>query len=118
MTHVHTVVKKEKVMTYDTQAVNQLLHERRSIFPKQFTPGVRVDDDIVKQMLENANWAPTHHLTEPWRFKVYTGSALQELSDLVKWIYKEHTLEEKFDEGKYDKLGDNIMKSSHVIVVC
>jgi len=105
-------------MKYNTTEINQLLHNRRSIFTKQFTPGMKVDDDIVKQMLENANWAPTHHLTEPWRFKVYTGEGLTKLADLVQWIYKEHTLPENFAQDKHDKLRDPILKSSHVVVVC
>jgi len=29
--------------------------------------GKHVDNAIIQQMLENANWAPTHKLTEPWR---------------------------------------------------
>ncbi|RKN86392.1 nitroreductase family protein [Paenibacillus ginsengarvi] len=32
-----------------------------------------VDKERIEQMLEAANWAPCHHLTEPWRFYVMTG---------------------------------------------
>lgn len=62
------------------ELINKLLHNRRSVFPKEYT-GERVDDVIVKQMLENANWAPTHKLTEPWRFVVFTGTGIQRLAD-------------------------------------
>ena len=53
------------------EQLNALIHQRRSIFPKDYTKE-RVDDTIVQQILENATWAPTHKLTEPWRFIVYT----------------------------------------------
>ena len=63
-------------MKFNIAEINQLIHSRRSIFPKDYS-GERVNDEVVKQMLENANWAPTHKLTEPWRFKILTGEALE-----------------------------------------
>jgi nitroreductase len=38
--------------------------------------------------LENANWAPNHKKTEPWRFKVYTGKAKLELAKKAYAILK------------------------------
>lgn len=35
--------------------------------------------DQVEKLLEGAVRAPTHHLTQPWRFAVLTGDALDEL---------------------------------------
>jgi nitroreductase len=35
----------------------------------------------IAKLLECAVRAPTHHLTQPWRFLVLTGSALRELGD-------------------------------------
>lgn len=35
--------------------------------------------NIVEQILEAANWAPTHGRTEPWRFVVLSPTALQEM---------------------------------------
>jgi len=64
-------------MNFDISQLNKLIRERRSIFPKQYDAGKHVDDAIIRQMLENANWAPTHKLTEPWRFTVFTGKGLQ-----------------------------------------
>ena len=29
-----------------------------------------VDDDTVRELLELATFAPNHHLTNPWRFRV------------------------------------------------
>lgn len=52
--------------------INTLIRHRRSVFQAEYT-GEKVDDAIINQMLENANWAPTHKMTEPWRFIVYTG---------------------------------------------
>lgn len=39
--------------------------------------GQRVSEEEVQQLLEAANWAPTHGKTEPWRFAVLSGREAQ-----------------------------------------
>lgn len=38
---------------------------------------------VLEQMLEAANWAPTHGRTEPWRFVVLGADALQDMIHLT-----------------------------------
>lgn len=38
-----------------------------------------VDPATVEELLELARWAPNHHLTEPWRFRVVGPQALAKL---------------------------------------
>jgi nitroreductase len=93
---------------------NQLIRNRRSIFPKDYT-GEKVDDAIIKQMLENANWAPTHKLTEPWRFVVFTGKRLAEIQGSV---YKKVTeANGTFKEERYQNLLVKPLECSHIIAV-
>ncbi|WP_320671743.1 nitroreductase family protein [Patulibacter defluvii] len=40
-----------------------------------------VDPETVRELVELARWAPNHHLTEPWRFRVVGPRALQALKD-------------------------------------
>jgi len=99
------------------ESIDQLIHNRRSVFPKEYT-GARVDDRIVHQILENANWAPTHKLTEPWRFVVYTGSGLTKLAHLQATCYKKVTeADGSYKEDKYQGLLTKPQQSSHIIVV-
>ncbi|MEZ4684662.1 MAG: nitroreductase family protein [Bacteroidia bacterium] len=49
---------------FDINMVNRLIQDRRSLFPRDFS-GEEVDRKDVEQILENANWAPTHGRTEP-----------------------------------------------------
>ncbi len=100
----------------DPIAVNNLIATRRSVFPKQYN-NVPVDDTIINQMLENANWAPNHGHTEPWRFVVFTGDALSRLADFFQKVYKESVAPEHFLQGKHEKQRNNIMQSSHVIAI-
>jgi nitroreductase len=103
-------------MTFDPQQVNDLIRTRRSVFVPQFEPGKIIPDDIIWQLLENANWAPSHKRTESWRFTVFTGAGLQKLADFQAALYKE-TAGPKFDEGKYQKLLAMPPQCSHIIAI-
>jgi nitroreductase len=47
---------------------------RRSFGLKDLSPEP-IDLALVEQLLDAANWAPSHGKTEPWRFVVYSGAA-------------------------------------------
>lgn len=100
-----------------TTDFNTLIKSRRSVFQNEYT-GERVEDNIVKQMLENANWAPNHKLTEPWRFIVYTGDSLNTLAKLQADLYKAYTTADgSFKEERYQNMLVKPKLSSHIIVV-
>jgi nitroreductase len=102
--------------TFDTEQVNLLIRTRRSVFADQFAQGKVIPDKIIRQILENANWAPTHKLTEPWRFTVFKGQGLQKLALFQAELYKK-TTGEKFKQAKYEKLLITPMQCSHVISI-
>jgi len=105
-------------MSFNAAEVNLLIQKRRSVFP-QFYTGEKVDDSIIRQMLINASWAPTHKLTQPWRFVVFTGNGLKKLGEAQAEIYKEVTMRDgSFKEDKYQGLLTKPMLSSHIIAVC
>ena len=99
------------------EQINALIKNRRSIYPQHYT-GQRVDDAIIEQMLENANWAPTHKFTEPWRFKVFTQAGLARLASFQSELYKKvSTAKGSFDELKYEKLATKPLQASHIIAI-
>lgn len=102
---------------YNVEEVNRLIRNRRSIYPNMFS-GERVDDAVIEQMLENANWAPTHALTEPWRFKVFTQNGLQQLADFQSGLYQRKSIQAgNFDDNKYRKLTEKPLQCSHIISI-
>lgn len=102
---------------FNVEEVNRLIQSRRSIYPNMFS-GERVADTIIEQMLENANWAPTHALTEPWRFKVFTEEGLQQLADFQAGLYRQKSQEAgNFDDNKYEKLARKPLQCSHIISI-
>lgn len=101
----------------DVEKFNQLIKNRRSVFPKDFS-GEKVNDAIIQQMLENANWAPTHKLTEPWRFVVFAGEGLKKLATFQSECYKQvATAKGSFQQEKYEGLKTKPMESSHIIAI-
>jgi len=102
---------------FDVTVVNKLIRERRSIFQRDYT-GQPVDDAIVKQILYNATWAPSHKMTEPWRFMVFTGEGLKKLAEFQGECYKQvATAKGKFEQDKYEGLTTKPLLSSHIISV-
>lgn len=94
--------------------LNELIKNRRSVFPDQFDTNKKVDDQIIKQIVENATWAPNHGQTEPWQFSVFTGEGLKVLANFQSNLYKEEA-GDAFKEDKYQKLKQQPLKASHII---
>ncbi len=104
-------------MKFNPELINEVIHKRRSVYQPQYS-GVPVDDAIVNQMLKNANWAPTHKLTEPWRFIVFKGEGLRKLAVFQSELYKKLTIADtSFKEERYQNLLIKPMLSSHIIAV-
>ncbi len=104
-------------MDIDSSVATKLIRGRRSIFPRSYSQQP-VADSIIEEMLENANWAPTHKFTEPWRFVVFNGEGLKQFADFQSSTYKKHAeADGTFDEVRYQKLVNNPLKASHIIAV-
>ena len=101
----------------DIKTLNSLIRDRRSVFPNGFSPDP-VPGDAIQTLLENANWAPTHKHTEPWRFQVLQGKALEQLGDFLAEEYRSQTPADRFSEKKYEKKRSNPTRSSAVIAIC
>lgn len=96
--------------------LNQLMMERRSVFPQQFDTTQKVNDEVIRQILVNATWAPNHGQTEPWFFKIFTGAGLQKLAAIQSSLYKE-TAGDLFKNDKFLKLQQQPLRASHIISI-
>jgi nitroreductase len=98
--------------------LSALIRRRRSIFPKSYLPDTPVTRDELEQLLENARWAPTHRLTEPWRFQVFhTPESRDALGDYLADYYVKTTPPDLFSEEKKQKAGENPRRSGAVIAI-
>ena len=104
-------------MRFNLSEINELIRERRTIYPEQFSER-KVHREQVENILTNAQWAPTHGNTQPWRFKVFMDEGKTTLSDFLAKAYLEQTPKELQNDMKLSKLLNRPLKSSVVIAVC
>lgn len=94
--------------------LSDTISQRRTIKPDQFT-GERIDDQLINQILESANWAPTHGYTEPWRFTVYTEGGLVTLGRFLAKLDQPDPNIEGFNQMRFDRLRNRPLMASHII---
>lgn len=100
----------------DFRTLKHIIETRRSTKPALMN-GKQIDDSLIWQLLELADWAPTHAHTEPARFFVYSGEAKKQFCFDHAELYKANTPEDKFTTATYEKqlhMGDTL---SHIIAI-
>ena len=103
-------------MRYNLSEINEQIRNRRTILPEQFSER-KVHREQIEVMLNNAQWAPTHGNTQPWRFHVFMEEGLSTLSQFLGSTYLKLTLEAQQNETKLGKLIRRPLLSSAVIAV-
>ncbi|GAA4342289.1 nitroreductase [Flaviaesturariibacter amylovorans] len=104
-------------MSFPIDDINRLIRERRSVFPKQYDPNTSVDEAVIKQVLENATWAPSHGNLQPWKFVVFTGDGRQKLAEFQSELYKTEA-GDNCKPATYEGLRANPLKAAAVIALC
>ena len=94
--------------------VDTVIRHRRSVKPAQMN-GQKVPDHLVQHFLEMADWAPTHGLTEPWYYRVYSGDRVKSFCQDHADMYRQAIPAEKFAMATYEKLLHNGDKVSHIL---
>ncbi|MGK0186956.1 MAG: nitroreductase [Verrucomicrobiales bacterium] len=100
------------------QQVTDWIRNRRTIKPVDMDSNRPLERELVDHLLENACWAPTHGMTEPWKFLVFAGDARQPLADTLQQLYTETTPVENFRADKFSKLGKLPLLAPVVIAIC
>ncbi len=99
------------------ERVHQLIRNRKSVYPPQYIQK-SIPKEIIQEILENANWAPTHKMTEPWRFKIFHGKSQKKLGSFMAEKYRSVTKQDDFSLVRYEKLKTNPQKAGCVIAIC
>ena len=97
--------------------VHQLLRGRKSVYPPQFIDQ-EISRKIIEEILESANWAPTHKLTDLWRYKIFHGKSQKQLGNFMAEKYRATIPEADFSISRYDKLKTNPVKAGCVLAIC
>ena len=104
-------------MKYNLSELREIIRNRRTIKPEDFSAR-KVHKEIVVEIMNNALWAPTHGMTQPWFFKVFVEEGIPRLADFLADTYKAQTPTEQFTQKKYDQLAARPRLSTVAIAVC
>jgi nitroreductase len=104
-------------MRFNLSEINELIRNRRTVYPEQFSDR-KVHKEQIELILNNAQWAPTHGNTQPWRFHVFMDDARERLSDFLAKTYLELTPPDQQNDMKLSKMINRPLRSSVVIAVC
>lgn len=102
----------------DRAPISEIIRNRRTVKPGLMDPDREIPRELLDEIFENANWAPTHGFTEPWRFKVFSGASRKTLAENYQRLYKETTSEGEFRQDKYEKFGINPQIAPVVMAIC
>ena len=114
---VLVVISSGSRMRYNLSEVIEVIKDRRSIKPEAYTDRP-VHREIIEGILNSAIWAPSHGMTQPWRFKVFREDGLKRLGDACANIYKETVDEADYKQEKIDKLVNRTESVSVIVAIC
>lgn len=99
--------------------VLEAIEKRRSIKPEQMKTDP-VPPPLMGKLLEAANWAPSHGMTEPWRFVVFTGAARGELAEaMMETMREDGDVPLGKDDPRRKKIADKCATAPVIIaIVC
>ncbi len=102
-------------MRHNLSEITTIIRDRRTIYPEFFSER-KVHTEQIELLLNNAIWAPTHGMTQPWRFTVMREKSLESLSAYLTEAYTKAS-GESFNEMKFERLKQRPLKASAVIAV-
>lgn len=100
----------------DFKQIKQLITSRRSVFHKNYEKKM-IEPELIQELLECADAAPTHKKTQPWRFVVFSGAGKERLADALTNIYDTHTAPDRFLEKSRDAIIQKVMDAEAIIAI-
>nr|WP_315250616.1 nitroreductase [uncultured Flavobacterium sp.] len=115
--------KPSKIKTSDftprENKISKIIRTRRSVYADEFLKQ-NIPDELLNEILINATYAPTHKMTEPWRFIVFKDNYLEQLGSFLGEYYKDFYFQKFSAEvavEKYNLLKEYPLNSACVIGV-
>lgn len=102
-------------MRHNLSEINAIIRDRRTIYPEFFSAR-KVHREQVELLLNNAIWAPSHGLTQPWRFTVFMEDGRKELATFLAETYTQYAGNDA-KEIKLQRMKDRPLRASAVVAV-
>src|SRR5699024_7518105 len=97
----------------DKSNLAQIIRERRAV--KKGYSDKEVKGELVLELLEDAAWAPTHGMREPWRFIFVGADRLPEFAKQVASTYPEERQQNREDYlNETSAIRDAVMEEADI----
>ncbi len=87
------------MMSFD--ALSGLIRNRKTNYAYDFSEN-SLTDETIKEIITNGLWAPTHKLTQPWRFVVLQGEHPKKISEFMASFYRKLYTEDEFSKTQFE----------------
>ena len=119
--NIKTKLSKIKTSDFTSREnkISKIIRTRRSVYADEFLKQ-NIPDEVLNEILINATYAPTHKMTEPWRFIVFKDNYLEQLGSFLSEYYKDFYFQKFSAEvavEKYNLLKEYPLNSACVIGV-
>lgn len=94
--------------------LQEILQSRRSIFPNQFN-GEAITEKDMETIFEAAKFAPTHKLTQPWRFTAYMKKDFGHFVESLSAAMQKQLMTDI--PQKLSKITDKLEKSQAAVLI-
>ncbi|CAA0155983.1 Nitroreductase [Tenacibaculum maritimum] len=84
------------------EIITKIIRDRKTTYAYDFS-NKKIDKTILESLITNALWAPTHKLTQPWRFVVLEGKHQEDLGNHMAEYYRALYDEEEFSNERYEE---------------
>ncbi|WP_316785302.1 nitroreductase [Pedobacter frigiditerrae] len=98
------------------EVLSSIIKSRRSIFPVSYIQK-EIPVAVIEQILESANYAPTHKLTQPWRFVVIRKQAKTRLGITLGDLYKSTVPAHQFLQKKYNSFSEKTNQADCILAI-
>ena len=100
-----------------SKILKEFIENRRSVFPKNYSDE-SIEEEVLAEILNAANFAPNHKKTKPWRLKVFRNVEKDQLGEKLAEIYKATVVPQNFLEKKYLDISHKISMSDTIVTIC
>lgn len=98
-------------------SIQNTIKFRRSVYPVDYN-NKPISKDVLVELLDCANAAPTHKLTQPWRYIVFHQQGLSRLVRILQEAYRVSTPVNQHNQKKIDSIAEKVLKSGAVMAIC
>lgn len=112
------LLKKETASLHPSTSITEIIRNRRSIYADHYYKK-QIPAHELEEILINATWAPTHKMTEPWRFIILSDKQQRDYGNYMYNYYHDRyqDLPEEKRTAKFDYLKNYPLKAACIVAI-